>query len=86
MRQNRDGLDDVGEPRLVDVEVTVTGLGPDDVKGTVDDVTLPTIVTNDDGEYLFSNLPDGTYTVQVTGGVPGGLEQTADPDGTNSTR
>ncbi|MGB1250875.1 MAG: SdrD B-like domain-containing protein [Candidatus Promineifilaceae bacterium] len=46
---------------------------------------IATTTTNASGEYLFPNLPDGTYTVQVTdtNNVLAGLTQSADPDATN---
>ncbi len=79
---DRDGIDDgaATEPRLGGVEVTVIWAGTDGVKGTADDISYPAFVTGADGTYLATKLPDGTFTVQVTGGIPAGLVQTADPD------
>ncbi len=60
--------------------------GPDGLAGTLDDVTLPTIVTGADGAYLFPNLPDGSYSVSVGDGLPNGLDTNtfdADADGAN---
>ncbi|MFK8025610.1 MAG: SdrD B-like domain-containing protein [Ilumatobacter sp.] len=76
-----DGVDDAGEPRLADVEITVTWFGPDGVLGGGDDIALPTATTLTDGTYFVDGLPDGSYSVEVTGGVPAGLENTFDADG-----
>jgi len=40
-----------------------------------------TTATNDDGEYLFDFLPDGSYTVTVVGGIADTATNTGDPDG-----
>jgi hypothetical protein len=40
--------------------------------------------TSGGGAYLFSNLVAGTYTVSVTGGLPGGTSPTYDLDGTGT--
>ena len=71
---NADGVDDIGEPRLEGVEVTVVWFGPDGVAGGGDDITLPPATTNVGGNYLVGNLPDGSYSVTVTDGLPSGLD------------
>ncbi|MFN3257496.1 MAG: SdrD B-like domain-containing protein [Ilumatobacter sp.] len=68
--RNRDGVQDAGEPGINGVTVTAT-----DENGVV-----LTTVTAGDGDYLFSGLDDGTYTVTVTAGVPAGLGPTGDAD------
>ena len=90
---NADGIDDgaTAEPRLEGVDVSVVWFGVDGIEGTDDDVTLPTTTTNVDGLYLVTGLPDGSYSVTVTDGVPAGLDTitydgdgaTADLDGTS---
>ncbi|MEM1335045.1 MAG: SdrD B-like domain-containing protein, partial [Actinomycetota bacterium] len=79
-----DGTDDGAgtEPRLDGVEVTLTWFGLDGVPGGGDDVTFPVDTTDADGEYLFDGLPDGSYSVTVTDGLPDGIAtNSGDPDG-----
>lgn len=76
---DRDGTQDLGEPGINDVEVTATFLGPDGTLGTVDDQTFVT-VTAGDGDYLFTDVSDGAYSLAVTGGVPAGFDPVADED------
>ncbi len=88
---NGDGVDDAGEPGLEGVEVTVVWFGPDNQPGTDDDVTLPTQLTDANGDYSFTGLPDGNFSVTVTDGLPAGLDTNTydgddlavDPDGTS---
>ncbi|MFC7431822.1 MULTISPECIES: SdrD B-like domain-containing protein [unclassified Agrococcus] len=72
------GVDDEGEPRLAGVSTLVTWLGPDGELGTADDLVIPTLPTDAEGRYVVSGLPDGTYSVAVTGGVPAGLAPSVD--------
>ncbi|GBC61613.1 hypothetical protein DENIS_2575 [Desulfonema ishimotonii] len=65
-----DGVQDVGEPGLANVTVTLY-----DGAGNV----VTTAVTDANGKYLFTNLPDGNYRVAVTDGVPTGLDPSANP-------
>lgn len=76
-----DGIADAGEAGLADVEVTVTWYGGDGVPGGGDDLIMPGYTTDADGNYLATGLPDGNYGVEVTGGVPTGLVNSADEDG-----
>lgn len=77
-----DGLQDAGEPGLVGVTITATWGGPDgDLATTADNATLTT-VTGVDGIYGFTALPAGPWRVAVTAGLPAGLTNTGDPDGT----
>ncbi|WP_322494448.1 SdrD B-like domain-containing protein, partial [Chloroflexus sp.] len=57
---NGDGVQDAGEPGISGVTVTLTGAGPDGVFGTADDLSRTT-TTDSNGEYLFDNLPPGSY-------------------------
>jgi fimbrial isopeptide formation D2 family protein/uncharacterized repeat protein (TIGR01451 family) len=68
---DRDGVQDPGEPGINGITVTATG--PAGLSFTA--------VTSGDGDYLFDDLPDGTWTVTVTAGVPAGMTATFDDDG-----
>ncbi len=74
-----DGVQDAGEPGINGVTVTATFAGGDGVLGTADDVTTST-TTSGDGDYLFSDIPEGDYIVRVAGGLPGGVVNTFDAD------
>ena len=69
------GAQDAGEEGIAGVTVTLTKPGG----GTV------TTTTDANGQYLFTSLAAGAYTVSVpapgSGGVPAGYVLTADPDG-----
>ncbi|MGL5908561.1 MAG: SdrD B-like domain-containing protein, partial [Phycicoccus sp.] len=79
-----DGRYDAGEG-ISGATVVLTA----DVNGDgIRDLTV-TATTGADGEYLFGNLPvtgaseaPVAYTVTVTGGLPTGVANTTDPDGT----
>ena len=72
-----DGVDDVGEPGLGNVEVTLK-----DEWGT----PIATTTTDSTGRYLFTDVePGDDYYVEVTGGLPAGLTQTA-PSGHSDDR
>ncbi len=75
--QNGDGVQDGGENGLNGVDVT---LSVDfDGDGVVD--YTETVTTAGDGDYSFSNLPAGNYTIKVdTADIPGGYILTGDPD------
>ncbi|UFU02188.1 carboxypeptidase regulatory-like domain-containing protein [Ruania suaedae] len=78
---NGDGVQDEGEPGLPGVSTAVTWFGPDGEPGTSDDVLIPSPLTDAEGQYLVTGLPDGSYSVEVTGGVPEGLQISHDADG-----
>ena len=60
-----------GDYGLEGVEVKLMTLGPDEIKGTNDDVELMTTSTNGNGEYQFSGFPQGLYYVKLSGvGIP----------------
>jgi large repetitive protein len=61
---DRDGVQDVGEPGITGVAITLIGAGPDGVVGTPDDVTHPDVTTGADGLYGFGSLVPGTYRVE----------------------
>jgi hypothetical protein len=55
---NRDGIQDVGEIGVGGVTVSLI----DDATGNV----LSTVMTDDNGNYLFAGLPDGTYRIKFS--------------------
>lgn len=70
---NGNGLQDTGEEGMPGVTVTLSG------------AASATATTDANGNYLFSGLNPGSYTVTMpnpgTGGVPSGYTLTADPNG-----
>lgn len=82
--RNGDGVQDVGEPGLPDVDVIVTYLGPDGLPGGGDD-EITVAETNSAGQYLADRLPGGNYTVDVDETDPdflAGIDPSYDLDGT----
>lgn len=70
---NSNGIQETGEPGINGVTVTI-----EDTDGTI----IGTATTSDDGNYLFTDLPTGTYTVSVDAStLPAGMVQTYDLDG-----
>lgn len=81
---NRDGVIDpvAVEPRLEGVDLQITYAGVDGTLGTADDVIVSTATTDAAGQYSVTGLPDGDYRVDVVAGVPAGMDNTFDADGT----
>jgi uncharacterized protein (DUF2141 family) len=79
---NSDGTQNQGEPGIGGVEVTLTGLGPDNELDTVDDTT-DTTTTDNNGNYSFPNVPIGNYRVTVNN-PPENLSPTQTPPSTIS--
>ena len=75
-----DGLAESGEPVQTNVTVTLIYAGNDGIEGTGDDQTF-TMPTNGTGDYLFTGLLPGNYSISTT--VPSGFAPLADRDGTN---
>ena len=81
--RDADGTQDVGEPGLPDVKVTLLDLGPDGVVGGGDDDVPVVLFTNSSGNYIFADLRiDRNYLVTVDPTtLPAGMAQTYDLDG-----
>ena len=76
---NRNGVQDAGETGVEGVTATLTDDDGNPIAG------VDPAVTNAQGNYLFENLPLGTYRVQFSG-LPTGLEFTqADAGGNDAT-
>lgn len=75
-----DGMQDVGEPGIPGVLVELTWYGPDGVPGGSDDVIYTTI-TDENGQYLFENLPDGNFA--LTTDLPSNTDPGGPLDGLN---
>ena len=77
--ENNNGTQDGADVGLPGVSVTL--VGDIDGDGSTDSVST---TTDANGNYLFDNLPAGDYTVSVDPAtLPGGMNQTDDPDGVN---
>jgi len=63
---NKDGKQDVGEPGVAGVTVTLYSNGADGLPNTADDNIVGTTVTDAYGKYLFYNIPTGSYNVGFT--------------------
>jgi uncharacterized repeat protein (TIGR01451 family) len=63
--RNGNGQQDQGEPGIGNVTLTLTLPGSDGRLGTPDDTTQTT-TTNPNGNYLFTGLQPGNYSVEVT--------------------
>lgn len=74
MDNDGDGVQDAGEPGIPGVTVTLyrPGFGPDGIAGNGDDAqAVASMITDQNGNYLFSNLIPGTYEVEFST-IPGG--------------
>jgi fimbrial isopeptide formation D2 family protein/uncharacterized repeat protein (TIGR01451 family) len=78
---NGDALEDDDEPGVPDVALSYVWLGINGIEGDSDDVGLPDLVTDADGRYDFTGIPNGNHRVTVLSGVPLGMVQTFDEDG-----
>lgn len=82
---NRDGAFNGGEHGIEAVSVRATWAGLDNVLGNADDVVIGTIDTSAIGAYQFTNLPSGSYRVDlISGTYPASAQQTYDLDGISS--
>jgi uncharacterized repeat protein (TIGR01451 family) len=78
--EDGDGIQDAGEDGIPNVTVELRD--GDCTPGT----DCPTTVTDANGNYLFTDVDAGSYTVAVIGGLPAGLSAnpTYDEDGTGT--
>lgn len=84
--QDGDQIQDSAEPGLPDVSVTLVWFGQDGTLGTSDDVTLLD-TTDANGEYGFTNLPDGNYRVSYSAiDLPSAVSPTYEVDGTTNNQ
>ncbi|MEJ8857682.1 SdrD B-like domain-containing protein [Variovorax robiniae] len=65
---NRNGLQDPGEQGLANVLVRLYNVGADGVAGTGDDVYVADKWTDANGNYLFTDLNAGSYSVKTYNG------------------
>ena len=69
-----DGIQDIGEPGLANVGLSLYDAGPNLVPGGGDDTLIGLAQSDTNGNYLFSGLGPGTYFVDVDAAtVPTGL-------------
>jgi LPXTG-motif cell wall-anchored protein len=62
---NRNGIQDAGEPGIAGVGVEIVWAGPDGVFGTDDEYRFPKTTTDGSGMYMFDDLPPGSYVIAV---------------------
>jgi len=80
---NSNGLQDAGEPGLNGVTVYLAGDMDNDGIAEIKLTATTTTTAGLRGQYLFDNLPVGSFTVTVDPStLPGGTTQTYDLDGT----
>ncbi len=73
-----DGVQDVGEPGIPNVDLELYDVGLDGAPGGGDDVLVATTTTGANGTYSFGGLDAGTYYVDVDAtSLPAGLTTSA---------
>lgn len=85
MDNNGDGVQTAGEPPVPGVTVTLfrPGFGLDGIAGNADDaLPVASMITDQNGQYLFENLLPGTYQVAFTT-IPTGITFTQQDAGGN---
>ncbi|MCB0520992.1 MAG: DUF11 domain-containing protein, partial [Saprospiraceae bacterium] len=71
--KDNDGIFNNNDEGIENVQVVLYNLGTDGLYNTNDDQPLDTLLTNSNGEYLFTGLAEGVYYVKLSGvGIPGG--------------
>jgi hypothetical protein len=79
---NGDGNQDAGEEGISDVTLRLYLDNDGDGVIDTDDAVVTTTTTDSNGNYTFTDLPDGNYIVEVASS-PSATVQSQDPDGTN---
>jgi fimbrial isopeptide formation D2 family protein/uncharacterized repeat protein (TIGR01451 family) len=78
---NNNGFQDASEEGLANVNVTLQYAGRDGVFGNADDPAAITVTTDTDGNYLFTELFLGNYTITVDqSDLPAGMSVTDETD------
>lgn len=77
-----DGVEDAGEAGIAGVQVALVAAGTDGIFGTADDVVVASTFTDANGDYVFRDVQDGSYRVEVRdgGGVLDGYQLTSGRD------
>jgi uncharacterized protein (DUF2141 family) len=71
--ENDNGIQDLGEPGVANIPVTLLGAGPDGNFGTADDTTH-TVQTDATGTYLHLAVLPGVYRMQIASEVNDGTK------------
>jgi len=77
--RDNNGVQDLGEPGIEGVTVTLCAPGDDAIFGTADDIAVAQVQTDENGRYLFGSLSFGSWRVNVTPSA--GMTPTSDDDG-----
>jgi SdrD B-like domain len=80
---NNNGLKDVTEIGIPNIQLAIFNIGLDKQKNTADDIAAGTATTDANGKYLFPNLTAGVYFVKITGGLQAG-QTSSTGTGTNN--
>ena len=71
--KNNNGVYDLTDVGIENVEVILFNIGLDGLKNTADDVVIDTLLTDPNGNYAFTGLDTGRYFVKLNGGIPSGM-------------
>ncbi len=63
---NEDGLQDIDEPGVPNVYITLYNIGLDMQAGTADDIKIGSVLSGENGKYYFINVPPGEYYVNFS--------------------
>ncbi|MFK7980659.1 MAG: SdrD B-like domain-containing protein, partial [Saprospiraceae bacterium] len=82
--RNNNGIANTTEEGIAGVELILYQVGGDGTKGIGNDVEIARDITDDNGHYLFDDLPEGVYYIKVNNGIPHNMVSTLGT-GTNGT-